>query len=329
MTESAVPFHLRPNKSVDRALFIDMLLRVGLTFPLKNYVYMSMGGAFLQDHVLAHRQLGIPNLLSIDDEAWTVKRQNFNKPFKSIVCEEMSAADFVQNFETVAARYESNNRFIIWLDYMKPGDRGVQLSQVRTLGPNLAPGDVLKVTLNANPNAVKHVSGSTPEERAQERYNALLGQINTYFPLTYKPKDVEERLPALLGDAFKIAVTGGMSRRNTFLPLSAFSYSDGQPMATYTGIVLNAGEEEKFLLNSSLRDWPYRSTEFSDVKFVEVPHLSVREKTEIDRLIASNADEIRTTLDLPLAETDAETDALINGYANYYRFYPQYVQSFL
>jgi len=54
MTGEQIPYHLRPNKYVERELFCELLLRLGSQFDLKKYMYASMGGKFLTDHYLMH-----------------------------------------------------------------------------------------------------------------------------------------------------------------------------------------------------------------------------------------------------------------------------------
>ena len=72
MSGASIPYHLRPHKSVDRRLFLDLLTRYERWKPLADYIYISMGAYPLEDHKLVHRHLGISRLISFDLENDTV-----------------------------------------------------------------------------------------------------------------------------------------------------------------------------------------------------------------------------------------------------------------
>ena len=101
MSGASTPYHLRPHKSVDRRLFLDLLVRFERWRPLAEYVYVSMGAYPLEDHKLVHRHLGITRLVAFDFEEKIVARQNFNKPVDSCFCLHMKSWEIISNLDRV------------------------------------------------------------------------------------------------------------------------------------------------------------------------------------------------------------------------------------
>ena len=50
---SSLPYRLRPNKAVDRELFLSLLMRLAPALSLEKYHYVGLGGPFLEDFRLA------------------------------------------------------------------------------------------------------------------------------------------------------------------------------------------------------------------------------------------------------------------------------------
>jgi hypothetical protein len=77
-----------PTQFVDRQLFVDLLAGVGRLRDFSKYIYISMGGKFLEDHRALQMALDVSELISIDANPEVVARQDFNKPVR---LHEMSA----------------------------------------------------------------------------------------------------------------------------------------------------------------------------------------------------------------------------------------------
>ena len=65
---SSLPYKLRPNKAVDRELFLGMLARLAASLKLENYRYVGLGGPFLEDFRLIHARLAIKDMVCIEME---------------------------------------------------------------------------------------------------------------------------------------------------------------------------------------------------------------------------------------------------------------------
>lgn len=329
MANQSIAFHLRQNKSVERSVFFELLSKIGGGAPLSNYVYVSMGGEFLADQIIAYNQLGISTLISIEEQDWVLKRQEFNLPVSNIICERSTVTEFIGRFPEVVDKYGEGKNFIIWLDYMDPADRGIQLREVSALVPQLEHGDVVKLTMNAHVRTLGIFEGMADPDRKEARYKVLIDNLNDNWPDGFTSSDMtDEGLPRVLGAAFIHAARSGVKKRHSIVPLSAFYYADGQTMATYCAIVLQHGKEDEFFVRNELKKWPFYSDTIVTPRKIDVPLLSIREKVELDRRVGkSTAADILEELKLSLHKERTATLALIEGYREYNRFYPQYVRA--
>ena len=144
---SSLPYRLRPNKAVDRELFLSLLMRLTPRLSLENYQYVGLGGPFLEDFRLVHARLGLRQMACLESEQEVHKRQLFNRPIASIECVHATLEDYLDghDFETPA---------IIWFDYTEPKGITTQIERfARTIG-TVPLGSVLRVTLNANQNSL-------------------------------------------------------------------------------------------------------------------------------------------------------------------------------
>src|SRR4051812_19769363 len=91
----SLPYRLRPNKAVDRELFLSLLARFAPKLGLEQYHYIGLGGPFLEDFRLVHSRLGIGRragrgrigrLTSVESDKDVHLRQVFNSPIESIEC---------------------------------------------------------------------------------------------------------------------------------------------------------------------------------------------------------------------------------------------------
>ena len=184
MSTSSVPFHLRPHKSVDRRLFVDLLARYERWRSITNYAYVSMGAYALEDHKMIHRRFGISRLVAFDRDENTVARQKFNRPVGSCCCLKLESGEMIDKLddilaERVAEKYEG---VVFWLDYTEPAALGAQIREFRELLSRLDIGDVVRVTINAHAPALAESilpdgTRLTGEELQIKRFERLKEQI--------------------------------------------------------------------------------------------------------------------------------------------------------
>lgn len=132
MSGGNVSYNLRPNKFVERQLFVELLNKVCAGYSPDGYVYVSLGGPQLEDQRLVHLRLGIKNLISLEADSVVYERQVFNQRPSFITCENESTGDFVRDFDAFADLH-SDKKFIIWFDYSSPRERRRQLIEYQTI----------------------------------------------------------------------------------------------------------------------------------------------------------------------------------------------------
>jgi len=153
---SSVPYRLRPNKAVDRELFLALLVRLASKLGLDKHHYVGLGGPFLEDFRLLHSRIGIGRkrrgrtigrLTCVESELEVHKRQRFNRPVASIKCVHSTLETYLDQttFTTPA---------IIWFDFTAPGGIASQIQRFATTVGTVPVGSVLRVTLNADPGSL-------------------------------------------------------------------------------------------------------------------------------------------------------------------------------
>ena len=334
MSASSIPYHLRPHKSVDRRLFVELLARFERWRPIENYAYVSMGAYALEDHKMVHRRFGITKLIAFDREKNIVARQKFNRPVKSCRCLPLESGEVIGSIEEIleASGSEDLAGVVVWLDYTDPSGLGTQIREFQDLLGRLEDGDVIRVTVNAHAPTLGDAKGSDgkyllADELLEVRFKKLQERIGDFLPANASPIDVEkEKLPRLLARSFGRAAMEVMppERKITFSPLSILSYADGQRMLSMTGALVKREDEDQMRSRIDLQSWPFQSSGWNSMASLNVPDLTVRERMFLEREIDAPPDEIAEGLGFEFGD-DIDVTEFVEQYRRYYRFYPSLV----
>jgi len=263
MSGGSLAYQLRPNKAIDRNLFIELLNKLNRVVNISDYSYYGFGGPFLEDFKLMHTHLRIGKMISIEASKDVHLRQQFNSPVGCIKFLNKTSGDFLvsESFNTPS---------IVWLDYTEPSQIGEQLKEIDYLVTKLSSGDILKVTLNCNPSSLG--GKQTAQKDLQEaRLEILESKLNEYFPSDIKPEMLtHDKFGKVIFKAVELAIKRGMDgkRKDYFQILSSFVYKDGQQMLTLTGILLDDNKEsvDRFFCHTRLRNWPSGLLEWTEPK---------------------------------------------------------------
>lgn len=333
MSGATIDYELRPAKNVDRRVFVDLLARSERHMTLEGASYTSMGGYPMTDHRMIHRRLGIENLVSIDGNSDVVSRQNFNKPTEKCVCLNMFSNDLIDNLDNVFEdqAIDLQARKVIWLDYTSPCSLADQLNEFESLLRKVAVHDIIRITLNANNDALKYSvkEGADQEEIRQARFKKLEDMVGAYLPHGSSDDNISKsNFPVLLAKILGIAARKALPANgsHTFLPLSTVSYKDGQRMLTMTGIVIEKQNVDNFLNLTNFKSWPFFSEKFEDVKFLTVAVLTMKERMLMERLAVSSKNEnIEDHLKFKKFGNLKATD-YFEDFKKHARFYPTHAQ---
>jgi hypothetical protein len=311
-TGSAIPYHLRVNKAVDRELFLSLLTRLAPSLNLECYQYVGLGGPFLEDFRLVHARVGIKSMICVEREEDVHRRQLFNKPIDCIEC-----------VYSTLENYFSSNDFqqpvSLWLDNTEPSGLADQINFFARVITSLPCGSIVKTTLNANPQFFNPPSdilqtGPVLHQARLERLRQKLGSICTS---NLKAEDMtKKKFGKSVLSALKISVS-----KESLNPLSASiewtlccHYSDGQPMVTATAISLERNNDRVAEL---VRSWEFYSTP-EEPLCLDMPILSTRERLALEA--ASNPLEI---LNFKLPDSSMGVDPL-QSFQRYYRVLPHF-----
>lgn len=322
---SSLPYRLRPNKAVDRELFLALLTRLSPSLGLEQYRYIGLGGPFLEDFRLVHARLGIGRMTSVEAEEQTHKRQLFNRPIASIECVHDTLEDYLDG------EY-FDDPVIIWFDYTDPGSLSTQIERFALTVGAVPTGSVLRLTLNANPSSLgkpdpHEISVEADDEASEDR--------------AVKPTIQEWRLARFrerLGPLFPSGLSADSMTRKTFgqsilyaLKLAvdkevlshpdrqvvwtlATHYSDGQPMVTATLVVCAADDKT---ITQLVEGWEFYST-------TEQPHrLDLPALSTLERLTMESNEDARGCLGFELPKSDMGVDPF-DVFEKFYRIYPHF-----
>lgn len=325
MSASDIPYQLRPNKFIDREVFMDLLGRLVPTIGADRYVYVSMGGRHMVDHGAVYRQVGITNLYTFDFDEQVVARQMFNRPIDKAVCVELDSSSLPGKLDTIASQFPGATNVVVWLDYTSPRERLRQFQELVEVAKRLTPGDILRITVNANmgsfgedrnPSIWKDEGYKNPGEFRAAR---LKSQLGTFVPTTLESIG-ENEIQFVISECIGLALAG-VGGAVVFTPLPLTSYRDGQRMVSATCLVRDAASETEV---PGLKGWPFDPTGWRDVADIDAPYLSLREKLKIDECLSKAPEVVLKQLGFPLMKDEKSSLVAIASYQRLHRYYPAF-----
>lgn len=323
MSGGSVPYHLRQNKAIERNLFIELLSMLNRFRPIIDYTYVGFGGPFLEDFKLMHSHFGNVGMISLENDGNVLSRQVFNAPLdcNCIKCIHLNSGDFIDT-------YAIDGNSIIWLDFADANKIGDQVREFSALITKLRAYDILKITLNANPDCLGNPDGTAAEKR-QRRLSNLKSRLAGKIPTEISEDDMDTRkLPGaickILRNTAKLATKGRGDE--IFMPLSSFVYADSDhQMLTHTGVILPVSEKDDFLRTTTLDRWGFSNLEWGNPVRIRVPELTIKERLFINAQLPSKDEvDIHNDMKVFFADDEFESLALLKNYIMFYRHFPYY-----
>jgi hypothetical protein len=301
-----IDYSLRPAKSIERKMLIELLRRLDRSASLRHYRYVGFGSPYFADFALIHRALGVQEMVSIEREVGDEARFRFNAPFAAIDLK------FGESTE-VLPELSWTQRSIVWLDYDGRLDSG-KLEDIDYLIRNLASGSVLVVSVNAHPprdieGRVSQIKEDLGNAVPRSASNESLGGWGT---------------AAVYREIINEQITVSLGERNTGQPEAAhfhyrqlfnFEYQDGAKMLTLGGLVFDAGQ--KGVYNGCAFDDFDFFREGDDAYTIDIPRLTLKEMRHLEAQLPGSAYSDLSSVGIP------EPDAKI--YAEVYRYFPKFV----
>lgn len=325
MSGGFVPYHLRTNKFIDRSIFMEYLMRLNAHRRLSNYKYTGFGSTHMEDFKLIHSVLGINDLTSIEQDEIVHNRQLYNLPLACIKPLLNTSGDYILD-------YEAEGNLIIWLDYASVDALGVQIREFQSMLSKAEEYDVIKITVNSNPDALC-TAGTVPSaELLDRRLEKLKIRLSENMPSSVDKSMMKKKsLPRVLYKTIKLSsekIFGAYSGM-VFHPVTSFAYTDAvHQMLTVTGIVLKEENVEQMVADTQISAWEYYIGSEENPMLIDMPHFTLKEKLEIDKFLpCSTIYEIQKMLEKEsLAFDPSEDKSLekVESYAKFYRHYPHF-----
>lgn len=306
----AVNYSLRPSKSIQRQIVFEGVRLLQGQMGLEGLVYIGFGSIWFTDFVMAHKLLGVNDMISIENHDIGFSRATYNCPFKTVrVLKGLSSAVLPTLF---VDEFYAGRPWVVWLDYDYPLDESIR-NDIRSVIENSPPNTMLLVTFDGKDEKYEDLS------HRPELLRSLLGSV---VPDDLPIEACEgKRILDTLADlvlGYMGAIAADISRPGGFIPAFRAIYQDGAPMVTIGGI-LPTPETAKLassLINAA--NWPCRPA-----KPIRAPHLTIREAAVLQSRLPCTPR--LTRADVQALGFDLE-DEQIESFENYYRQYPAFAQ---
>lgn len=308
-----VNYSLRPSKGIQRHLVFEAVRDVRERLAMRDLAYVGFGSVWFTDFVLAHKFLGIRDMVSMERDPIGICRARFNTPYATLRVEPTSSNEALPKLRTDAV--VGGRPWMVWLDY--DGGYSDEISEdIRYLMENLSFGSVFLATF----------SGHEMEygRKAAERPELLRSLFGSVVPDELSAGACKkERMPqtlARLAMDYIMSASVGASRSGTFVPAFSMIYRDASPMVTVGGFVLGddiAHKASDIVGNGVWRCMPE--------KLIQAPHLTAKEAASLQSLLPRT--EPLTRHDVVKLGFDLEIDQ-IKTFESYYRQYPAFAQIF-
>ncbi len=309
-------YPIRPNKTVDRLMLIDVLRRLEGMGKISEYTYHSLGGPFLEDFRLLYDFFPDLPMVSIENDKETHKRQKFHLPCRSTILELDELRHYLDQYDA------KGRKSIFWLDYTKLEYQA--FTDFMGLLTSVADGSVIKLTLRAEPSDYWDSSGDKKKDK--EKIAVFARQFAALLPLAAKhPPSDFKKLAELLQDMLRIAVERILPAGNgrCFQLVSSFCYADGDGMATFTGIVCAEADRHKFC--NLFKDWPFAHLKWQAPVKIKVPFLSTKERLHLQQFLPCHKRRGSTLHNALGYRVDNDRNESIEGmsqYADFHKYYP-------
>lgn len=320
MSAGSIPYHLRPNKAVDRLLFLDLCAKLApaLKIEADGYSYIGFGGPQMEDFRLLHEKFPQMPMLCIEHLENVIPRQKFNCPHTQVAFlpEAKNSRDWLNE-------WNPDKPVILWFDYALKSERKEQFNEFQTLLASAPNKSLLRVTMNAD---LPLGSGKTAEQQMQ----SLRDNFGKIVPPDISDDDMAAReFPRVVSRMFELAAEDVLQAagERVFHPLLLTSYRDTNQMLVITGLLAPKADCEAAIESSGLNAWPYLPQNWADVRTINMPELTIKERIHINQLLpreAGNAQQIQNVLGFHVDELPDISLDKIRNYTEFYRHFPQF-----
>jgi hypothetical protein len=322
---SQPPYHLRTNKAADRFALIEAVRRLErLAGALGEYTYYGLGGAYLEDIRLLYEFYPEISMVSIEENGEIWKRQEFHRP-----CAACTLHLENNTLKSFIATYDPNDRKgIFWLDYT--GLEYTCFEDFITLLRKMAVGSMVKITLRAHPWDYWTMQNNHPQKRKAKveqfpkKFGAVIPDQSAYPH--WSPGGFADLLQKMLQIAAQHALPAEATPL-AFHPVSSFYYSDSTWMFTLTGVLWP--RNDKAAVERAFDGWAFANLTWANPTLIDIPDLSAKERLHLQQYLpctTSPGATLRAKLGHLVQEDIQTTEAALNQYATFHRYFPYFLR---
>ena len=334
------PYHLRPNKAIDRFLLVEILDILKKYCEISDYTYYGFGGPLLEDCRLIYSRHPEIKIVSIERDEDTFKRQEFHSFSTNL--------DLIyEDFDSFVANFSSNGREIFWLDYTNL-EMG-RFDEFKSILQKVSENSIVKITIRAEP-PPNELTSENREEKwkdfrkkyreekwedfqkkyREEKWRYFKEEYNEILPSEALSTNIEKPSPfvKLLQKMLQIASQQALpaSGASIFQILNSSYYRDQTQMLSITGIVCNKNEVSK--IQRWFKNWKFINIEWADPHKIEVPILSIKERLHLEESIPTG-DHTGQTLSRSLGyRIDYKNKHIkqLKQYEEFHQYYPYFAR---
>jgi hypothetical protein len=324
-----INYNLRPNKCIERKMMSEALGRLSFIDDLDTYGYIGFGSPYFADFILFHKNLGIKDLISIEQETTKSKRFDFNVPYSGIKMIYGHSNTVLPNLEL------SLRRNIVWLDYDdKVSD--FMFSDINTFFSEAMPGSFFIISVNVEEDFMKLLDDNDEKQPTLKEFR--LNQLIERVGKERLPSEIMEHnmntknLSNATYQMIERQISTSLLNRNgnkkdtvEFLQVFNFSYKDNATILTVGGILFDKSQRVA-VKKMAFNKLPFYSDKDESYK-IQCPNLTFREIKALDKLLPSvlerhgNGFKNDAFNKIPLIVSDIEK------YAKVYRYYPTFTEA--
>ena len=309
------PYHLKVNKAIDRFLLMELLHKIMARggIDITEYTYYGFGGPFLEDFRLIHGRCPEIDIVSIERDLDTFKRQQFHRFSTRLDLKR-------EKFDSFVAHFSSTGREIFWLDYTN-----LELKcfdSFKSVLQKVSERSVVKITVRAE---LPSNAGSNSQRR-ERKWREFQQTYNDFLPDTARRDDIErlENFLNLLLAMFELASQQSFAPcgGTLFQPLVSSYYKDQTRMLSITGIVCK--KDELLDIKDWFNDWKFLNLEWNAPRNIDVPILSIKERLHLERELPTGdvtGTTLSNALDYKIADEEDHIEQM-KQYEDFHQYYP-------
>lgn len=309
-SSNRIDYSLRQNKAIERGIVFDGIRRlIEQLGTHSDAIYVGFGSVWFTDFHLAHRQLGIEDMISLENDDVTAVRAEFNKPYRTIDVRKGDSIDLLP--ELLQDEAMRGRPWISWLDFDQALDED-RLRQVDDLVRDVPANSFVITTFSATPG--QYGKPNQRLTRLADLFGFAMPDLNADD--VREEVDLARVLARTLSD--RLIALSIDSGREIAIPTFRLQYKDGVTMVT-VGVYL-PDEASAPVVGELVAapDWEGVVDEP-----ITTPPLTAREVAALRALLPAAASLTRS--DVVGAGFDLEDDQ-IASFSSHYLRYPTYAQ---